>query len=271
MSDHQPARISAVGIEVAAGAHKLVRNIDFAFSSGEMVAILGPNGAGKTTLLRALLGLQRCSRGDVTLNNTPIRRVPSKLRAQQVAYLPQERPMAWPNRVKDVVALGRFAHGVALNNLADTDTAAVNRAITACDLQDFVERTTDTLSGGELARVHCARAYATEAPLLIADEPIAGLDPLHQHAIMNLLRDYVAQCRGVLVVLHDINLALRYADRLVWMQGGQIIASEPPAAVTSERILQIYGLAAHMHSVPHTHVPQVLLSPGDADEETTRG
>lgn len=251
--------LTATDVNVQAGDSQLLHEVDFNFKSGELIALLGPNGAGKTTLLRSLLGLQKSVTGTVLLDRQPVAAYSSDQRARRVAYLPQERPMAWPNRVHDVVALGRFAHGVMLGKLSVVDAAAVRQALQACDLNEFADRRTDTLSGGEMARVHCARVYAADAPLLIADEPTAGLDPLHQHTVLGLLRNYVDAGHGVLVVVHDVNLALRYADRLVWMRNGRIVAEDPPANVSAARITEIYGVPAWIQDIEASGA-----APGDA-------
>ena len=126
-----------------------------------------------------------------------------------------------------MVSLGRYAWGCAPGRLAAEDRRAVNSALAACDLLEMAERRTDRLSGGELARVHCARAFATEAPLLFADEPVASLDPRHRFRIMELIRGQVRTGAGALVVLHDVSLAARFADRLIWMKDGRIVAGRP--------------------------------------------
>lgn len=230
-------------LSLDAGSVPLVRDVSFRLETGELVAVLGPNGAGKTSLLRGALGLEKPVSGKATLDGVETWRLPPMRRARLLAYLPQTRPLAWPNVVRDVVALGRFAHGAALGRLSPDDRIAVERALDACDLQTFAERRTDTLSGGEIARVHCARAMATEAPFLVADEPVAALDPRHQFKIMDLTRSFVREGGGALVVLHDLNLAARYADRLIWMKDGQLIADGSPAQTLSvERIAGIYGI-----------------------------
>jgi iron complex transport system ATP-binding protein len=171
-------------------------------------------------------------------------------RARTVAYLPQQRPLAWPNAVRDVVALGRFAYGAAPGRLSREDAEAVDRAVALCDLSAFVSRAADTLSGGELARMHCARAFAAETPLLIADEPVAALDPRHQFRIMDIIRSYVERGGGALVVLHDMSLAARYATRLIWMKDGRIVANGTPAeTLTPERLADIYGVQARIDGV----------------------
>lgn len=234
-------------LTVEAGNACLVAGASLSLAPGELVVLLGPNGAGKTSLLRGTLGLTETTEGESRLDGTSMTRLSPMQRARHVAYLPQIRPLAWPNRVRDVVALGRFSHGGTLGKLGDRDAEAVDRAISACDLNHLQERGTHTLSGGELARVHCARAFATEAPLLIADEPTAALDPRHQFRILNLIKTYVENGGGALLVLHDIALAARYASRLVWMKQGRIVADGPVATtLTAERLADVYGVAAQV-------------------------
>lgn len=223
----------------------LVTKASFRLARGELIAMLGPNGAGKTSLLRASLGLEKPTEGGATLSGMDTGLLSPGERARRVAYLPQIRPLAWPNTVRDVVALGRFSHGAALGRLKPVDAEAVDRAIEACDLTRLAHRTADTLSGGELARMHCARAFAAEAPLLIADEPTAALDPLHQFRILDLIAEYVAKGGGALVVLHDIQMAARYASRLIWMKKGQIVADGPVAeTLNAKRLEAVYGISA---------------------------
>ncbi len=234
-------------VSVRRGDSTLVEAADLRVTTGEWVALLGPNGAGKTSLLRAALGLETPARGRATLDGADTATLSPRDRARILAYLPQMRSLAWPNRVRDVVALGRFAHGAALGRLAGADAAAVERALTACDLDAIADRRVDTLSGGELARVHCARAFAAEAPLLVADEPIAGLDPRHQFRILDLIKAFVAAGGGALVVLHDVGLAARYAQRLVWMADGRIVADGPPSeTLTAQRLAEVYGVRARV-------------------------
>ncbi|MFD1787145.1 ABC transporter ATP-binding protein [Sphingomonas floccifaciens] len=224
----------------------IIAEASLSVAPGELVALLGPNGAGKTTLLRLLLGLSTLDGGRVEIDGKPVAKLSPAERARQVAYLPQTRPVAWPARVRDIVALGRFAHGSA-GRLGSTDAAAVERAIDACDLGHLANRAADTLSGGEAARMHLARALAAEAPLLIADEPVASLDPRHQHRVMALLSQFVAGGGGALVVLHDLDLAARYADRLIWMMDGWIVADGSVAeTMTAATIAAVYGVEARV-------------------------
>ena len=150
-------------------------------------------------------------------------------------------------KVRDVVALGRFAHGAALGRLSSSDSQAVDEALAACDLDHLADRATDTLSGGELARMHFARAIAARTPLLVADEPVAALDPRHHLRIARLLRDFVDNGGGALVVLHDVPLAVRFADRLVWMRDGKVmVEGSPDDTVTPQIMEDVYGVRARV-------------------------
>ncbi|MEL6727346.1 MAG: ABC transporter ATP-binding protein [Pseudomonadota bacterium] len=240
-------KLQASNISIDIGQDCLVSDASFELNPRELTVLLGPNGAGKTSLLRGSLGLQALSNGTSTLSGVPLSNLSPTERARQVAYLPQIRPLAWPNRVQDVVALGRFSHGAAIGRLSPKDSDAVDRALSDCDLLYLRDRDTQTLSGGELARVHCARAFATKAPLLIADEPTAALDPRHQFRILDLIKAYVDKGGGALLVLHDIELAARYATRLIWMKQGRIVTNGSVAeTLTADRLANVYGVAAQV-------------------------
>ena len=239
------AELLAEKLSVKTGTTDLVQDASFRLVPGELVALLGPNGAGKTSLLKAALGIERRSSGLAALDGADSEKLLPIQRARRVAYLPQQRPLAWPNTVRDVVALGRFAYGAAPGRLSPDDAVAVDKAIERCDLTSLTDRHTDTLSGGELARVHCARAFAADAPLLVADEPVAALDPRHQFRIMDIMQEFVQDGGGALVVLHDISLAARYATRMIWMKDSRILADgSPDETLTSERLADIYGVRA---------------------------
>jgi len=239
------AELNARKITVTAKEVRLVHDASIDLASGELVVLLGPNGAGKTSLIRAMVGLETPTTGQVSICGDVMRLLNPLQRARRLSYLPQARPLAWPSKVRDVVALGRYSHGVTIGRLRGIDVKAVDRAIASCDLTELADRNTDTLSGGELARVHCARAFATEAPLLIADEPTAALDPRHQFRVMNLVRSFVDAGGGALVVLHDIQFATKFASRFVWMKAGRIVADgSPKETLTADRISSIYGVKA---------------------------
>ena len=223
----------------------LVDSASAQLNAGELVVLLGPNGAGKTSLIRGALGLIKSASGTAELDGRAVLSMSPTERAQKISYLPQIRPLTWPNRVRDVVALGRFSHGATLGRLSDEDQSAVDEAMSACDMSHLQDRSADTLSGGELARMHCARAFAANAPLLIADEPIAALDPRHQFRILDLIKRYVDQGGGALLVLHDIELAARYASRLIWMKDGHIVADgSVKDTLSADRLAEVYGVSA---------------------------
>ncbi|WP_299308410.1 ABC transporter ATP-binding protein [uncultured Croceicoccus sp.] len=237
--------LRADGLRYLAGDRPLVKDASFALEPGTLSVLIGPNGSGKSTLLRLALGLLKPDGGEATIGGTPVATLSPMARARRIAYLPQARPLVWPQPVGDIVALGRFAYGAAPGRLSQEDRAAVARALAAFHLQGFEERAADTLSGGELARAHLARALAAETPLIVADEPVAALDPRHQHQTMQLFRDMARAGRAVLTVVHDLDLALRYADRLLWMSEGCLVADgSPHATVSASRLREVFRIDA---------------------------
>lgn len=239
----------AKDVSVNVNSSVLIRDINLTIKPQELTAILGPNGAGKTTLLRALLGLNKLTSGSVSLGDKDVSTMTPMERAGNISYLPQRRPLAWPNSVRDIVALGRFSHGAAIGRLGPVDQQAVDGALEACALVHLSNRSVDSLSGGEFARVHFARALAANAPLLLADEPIVELDPHHQLKILNLIRQFVDDGGGALVVLHEIALAAQFADRLIWMSDGKIVADgSPEETLTEDRLREIYQVTARVRA-----------------------
>lgn len=233
------------GLSLSIDDHDILKGVDLTVGTGELVVILGSNGAGKSSLLKCALGLIKNFSGSVSIDGRAIETLSPIEKALKLSYLPQKRPMAWPILVKDVVSLGRFAYGANIGKLAGKDEAAVERAIQQCDLTEMKNRSINTLSGGETARVHCARTFAAQAPLLFADEPTTALDPLHQLEIMSLMKSYIDDEHGALVVAHEPALAARFADRLVWMKDGQIVADGPPSETLTTAILaSVYGIRA---------------------------
>jgi iron complex transport system ATP-binding protein len=212
--------------------------------SGELTVLIGPNGAGKTTLVRALAGLLPAE-GRIELDGRPLGTLTARERARHIAYLPQGHVFHWPMAVAAVVALGRFPHADAFSPLSDANRAAVERALTATGCSPFMARPVTTLSGGERARVALARALASEAPILLADEPTVSLDPRHQLVVMELLARAAHGGGAVLAILHDLALAARFADHVLVMDGGRLIAEGPPRAIfTPARIASVFGVEA---------------------------
>jgi iron complex transport system ATP-binding protein len=218
-----------------------VREVSFAISAGEIVALLGPNGAGKTTLMRAALGLLDRD-GAISLNGDDPRLLNARDRALRAAYLPQRPQSIWPISVESLVGLGRFAHGAAPDRLVAPDQVAVDVALEACGLDSLRTRRMDEISGGEKARAHLARALAQHAPLLVLDEPTAGLDPAQALAVAEVLRKHAEGGGAVLFSTHDVGLAVGAAHRVVLMkQGGVIAQGAPQTALTPDALKAAYG------------------------------
>ena len=221
------------------------RDVSFSVGAGELVGLCGPNGAGKSTLLRLMLGLHAPSAGRVTLAGTALAGLSRREIARHAALLPQDAPADVPLSVREAVALGRLPHLGRLQPETEADLAAVARALEATDTTALAERPLTELSGGERHRVHLARALAQEAPLLLLDEPIAGLDIAHQLAAMDLLRATADADRAVVVALHDLALAARRCDRILLLAGGVLAADATPAEVlTADTLARVFGVRA---------------------------
>jgi iron complex transport system ATP-binding protein len=253
-------------LSVTLAGRDVLHDVSFALPRQGLVALVGPNGAGKTTLLRGLAQLlpPDAMRGRVTLGGTDVAAMSIRARARQFAYLPQGHTVSWPLPVRDIVALGRTPHGATdPSRLAPADAAAVARAMQAAEVTAFAERAVTQLSGGERSRVALARVLAVEAPVILADEPIASLDPRHQIEVMATLRRAADAGALVVVVTHDLGLATRFADRLLVLDAGRLVAEGTGDVALTDAILgkvfQIKAFRARHDGgaviVPWTGVP----------------
>ncbi len=243
------AILEAKGVGVSLGGVPIVTGADLSLRAGELTALVGPNGAGKTTLIRALAGLLPAE-GRIAIDGRALEEISPRERARRIAYLPQGNVFHWPLSVADVVALGRTPHADPFSGITADDRAAVTRALAITETEAFAARPVTTLSGGERARVALARALATQAAVLLADEPTVSLDPRHQLVVMQLLRDAARAGGAVLAVVHDLALAARFADRVLVMDRGRIVADAPPGeALSAERIAAVFGVEVMMVSV----------------------
>ncbi len=238
------SRLAARALVCRRGPRTVLESIDVAFAAGQVTAIIGPNGSGKTTLLRHLAGLDRPAGGDVELDGAPLGQLAAGARARRIAYLPQGASVYWPLLGRDLVALGRLPHGADLGRpLAAPDADAVERALRRVDGLAFADRTIDALSQGERARLLLARTLATEADILLADEPVASLDPAYALDTMSVLRAEARRGTCVVVSLHDLGLAARFADRVIVLAGSRVAADGPPDEALRPAIIDAaYGV-----------------------------
>lgn len=220
------------GVVARMGAATVLDGVSLAVAAGELVALCGPNGAGKSSAIRAALGLTQLQNGVARLGGEDVRRLSERERGARAAYLPQERHIAWNLPALEVAALGApFLAG----------DAALQRARAALDevgAGHLVDRGVAEMSGGERARVLLARALVVQAPLLLADEPIAGLDPDAQLLVLERLRARANAGGGVLVSLHDLTLAARIADRVVVLDAGRVVADAAPVEALTPAVLR---------------------------------
>lgn len=235
-------QVKRLGAELA--RRPVLTDISFDIGPGEFVGLIGPNGAGKSTLLRVIAGLLPHS-GQVTLEGIEARGLKPRERAARLSFLPQEREINWPIAVRDLVMLGRTPHLPPFARSGAADRQAVTSAIARMDLESFAGRRATDLSGGEKARVLIARALAQETPLLLADEPTAGLDPAHQIGLMRLFGELAEEGRSVIASLHDLALAARWCSRVILLDEGRIaVDAAPREALTAERLRSVYGIEA---------------------------
>lgn len=225
-------------LSVDLGRRRVLDDVSLDIARGRVTAILGANGAGKTSLLRAIAGLVPPSTGHITLDGEALSALSLPERARRIGYLPQNGQPAWALTVRELVALGRLPHRSPFAALSPGDEAAIDAAMAQTDVAGLADRTVDTLSGGEKARAKFARVLAAETDWILADEPLANLDPPHQQDVLRLMRAAADAGKGVLVVLHQLEAAARVADDLLILKDGRTVAFGPCAEVLTPATLE---------------------------------
>jgi len=218
--------------------HFALDGVSMSVPTGSLYAVLGPNGSGKSTLLRALMGTLPVVSGECSVGGRPVEGWRRRELAREVGVVPQTEPITFPVSVREIVALGRCPHLGPLSPEGPEDRRAIAEALDRCDISGLADRTITELSGGEMQRVRIARALAQKPRFLALDEPTSSLDIAHEMAILELLRGSVQSGMTVLLVTHHLNLAARFADRMLLMDRGRVAAEGTPGEVFREETLR---------------------------------
>lgn len=262
------ALLAACGVTLGYDDRVVVRDLSLEIPTGAVTVVVGPNASGKSTVVRALGRLLRPRAGSVQLDGQDVRRMPSRAVARRIAVLPQSAVAPEGITVSDLVARGRQPHQHWWRQWSTDDETAVVEAMERTDITELAERYVAELSGGQRQRVWLAMALAQDTEVLLLDEPTTFLDIAHQLEVLDLVRELNRrQGRTVVAVLHDLNQACRYADHLVAMAGGRIIAQGPPdEVVTTELVREVFGLECVIIPDPVTGTP--LVVPGRLPDPT---
>ncbi|WP_290705231.1 MULTISPECIES: heme ABC transporter ATP-binding protein [Gordonia] len=246
------------GLTVSRGGRQVLADVSLDLAAGELLCLVGPNGAGKSTLVSAIAGTLAVSAGTVELLGDPIAGMSKINQARRRAVLPQEHSIGFTFTCAEVVQMARHAWSRTANRHADD--AAVASAMAACDVTGFATRSFGSLSGGERGRVALARVLAQDTPILLLDEPTAAMDPHYQEQVMAIVRRQVDAGAAALVVVHDLNLAAAYSDRVAVLAPdkngcGRLVAiGAPRETLSAERVSEVYGLAMDAHDIAGQHV-----------------
>jgi len=225
---------------------------------GAFYAVLGPNGSGKSTLLRALLGMVSHVTGRTHVSGRPIANWDRRALAREAGVVTQSESLAFPITVRELVAMGRYPYLGALQSETPIDREAISEAMRMCDIEPLAHRFLSTLSGGEIQRTRVARALAQEPNILVLDEPTASLDVRHEMEILELLRASADRGMTIFLITHHLDLAARFADRMLLLDRGRVAAEGDPREVLEEETLQrVYGWPISVSDDPATGVPHV--------------
>lgn len=240
--------VAARSVSIARGSKKLLDDVSIVLRAGELVALVGPNGAGKTTLVEALSGTLKPSSGSIMLGEKPLHSYSAVERAQQIALLGREITMHQSLRVRDVVALGRLPHRQGWG-LSPSDTQLIEQAMSDAKCTEFAHRPLHSLSDGEQQRVHWARALVQQTPTLLLDEATAHLDIAGRERSFSAARGFADAGGSVLAIAHELELAVRYASRLLVLDHGRIVASGAAETTLSRHLLaEVFGIDAEVRA-----------------------
>lgn len=229
-------KVDKINLEL--GGTPILTDISATVNRGEVVGLIGPNGAGKSSLLRSILGLVKTKSGSVFVDDQNVKELSIKGRAKKMAYAAQGSPVHWPLTVEHIVGLGRVPHLNPWQKITNDDQNIIDQAMQETDCAHLKERSVTSLSGGERARVLLARVLATNAPYIMADEPVASLDPAHQLQVMEILKNLSHSDHGVIVVMHDLSMALRYCDRIILLNEGTVVGQDVPDEILNDNNLE---------------------------------
>ena len=244
--------LRADDISIRYGMRDVVRGVSFELPGGRIVALLGPNGAGKTTLIRSLNGTVPISSGRIELEGKPIESFSRRQIARRIAVVAQENETRFPVTVLEYVLAGRFANGTAFGWESEQDVSVAKSSLERCDLRGYPSRLMNELSGGERQRVVLARALATDARVLLLDEPTANLDLAHQAMMFRLVRERCSERdSGAMVITHDLNLAAEFADEVMLLKNGEMFVYGPPETVlTAANVSGVFNVPVLLDENP---------------------
>ncbi len=257
--DTDTARLRADDLTIGYDGRIVSEHLGVDIPAGAFTVIVGPNACGKSTLLRAFARLLKPTTGQVLLDGRAITDLPTKEIARRLGLLPQTSIAPDGIRVSDLVARGRHPHQTILRQWSHRDQSAVAAALAATGTTELAGRLVDELSSGQRQRVWVAMLLAQESPTMLLDEPTTFLDIAHQYELLRLFHELHTEGRTIVAVLHDLNQAARFADHMIMMRDGRIVASgDPSSIVTSERVAEVFGLDCTIISDPHTGTPLVV-------------
>ena len=256
--------ISVHDLNVHLGSNHVLRGVNFTIEPGERVAVLGPNGCGKSTLLRTIAGIIKPTSGEVRLEGESLYSHRRRARAQKLGLLNQADVVPMMTTVRDHVAIGRHPHRSFLRDASNADAMSIDEAIRLCEIDHLAHRRVERLSGGERQRVRLATLFAQAPETMLLDEPLTGLDLEHRYGLLHMLEDLNhEQRKTVMVVLHDLDMAIRFFDRLLVIHDGKLVADgEPNEVMTSVLLEEVFRINGIVGREPTTGQPVIVCQRG---------